>query len=281
MWMLAVTWGFSSICPRISPPGSRRVWKLMYDWPARMFGNWAARVVLLPSARSHLLTIVPPTPLANGVTTTSLGLVSLNGRPKKPKRTPAFDPARGRGVDVRIQQVVARVGGLRACKIEAGDSDGERQGRHRAVQEERRVALGRRGVRRHFLGALEPRHEHVPDLGEGVVGRGGAVVVEAEDDAGEVGVVRLRPAEVVVVKTRPAGTVEKVLHPAAPPRIADEDVQLAVRPELDHSAVVVAAPRRGRRLGGEGRLQRPQPDDVPVERQRRAVPHEPVHPVAQ
>ena len=94
--MLAVTWGFSSICPRISPPGSRRVWKLMYDWPARMFGSWAARVVLLPSSRSHLLKIVPPTPLANGVTTTSLGLVSLNGRPKKPKRTPAFAP-RGAG----------------------------------------------------------------------------------------------------------------------------------------------------------------------------------------
>ena len=133
--------------------------------------------------------------------------------------------------------------------------------------------------------ALEPRHEHVPDLGEGVVGRRGAVVVEAEDDAGEVGVVRLRPAEVVVgAEQRVAGlvrAVEEVLHPAAPAHVADEDVQLAVRPELDHPAVVVAAPRRGRRLGGEGRLQRPQLDDVLVERQRRAVPHEPVHPVAQ
>ena len=71
-----------------SPPGSRRVWKLMYDRPARMFANWAARVVLLPSPRSHLLKTVPPMPLANGVTTTSVGLVSLNGIPRKPSELP-------------------------------------------------------------------------------------------------------------------------------------------------------------------------------------------------
>ena len=49
------------------------------------------------------------------------------------------------------------------------------------VQEERRVAPGRRGVRRALLAALEPRHEHVPDPGEGVVGGRCAVVVQAKD----------------------------------------------------------------------------------------------------
>jgi len=76
------------------------------------------------------------------------------------------------------------------------------------------------------------------------------------------------------------GAVEEVLHPAAPAHITDEDVQLAVRSELDHPAVVIAATGRRRRFALEG-WQRPQPDYVLVERQHGAVPHEPVHPVAQ
>src|SRR5262249_588040 len=46
--------------------------------------------------------------------------------------------------------------------------------------------------------------------------------------------------------------------------------------EADDAAVVVAALRLPCVL-----LDGPQPDDVPVERQRRAVPNEAVHPVAQ
>src|SRR5215211_7111761 len=57
-----------------------------------MFGSWAVSVVLFPSAASHLPVTVPPTPVARGVTTTSLGLLSLNGVPKKPKTTLAFVP---------------------------------------------------------------------------------------------------------------------------------------------------------------------------------------------
>src|SRR6187402_3600858 len=57
-----------------------------------MFGSCAASVVLLPSAASHLPLTVPPTPLANGVTTTSLGLLSLNGAPMKPQTTGRFCP---------------------------------------------------------------------------------------------------------------------------------------------------------------------------------------------
>src|SRR5438874_138020 len=59
----------------------------MYEWPPKIFGNCAANVVLLPSGKSHFPLIVPPTPLANGWLTTSFGLLSLNGEPKKPHTT--------------------------------------------------------------------------------------------------------------------------------------------------------------------------------------------------
>jgi len=62
----------------------------MYEWPVRIFGNWAAKVVPFPSGASHLPLIVPPTPVANGVITTSLGLLSLNGDPKNPQTTGPF-----------------------------------------------------------------------------------------------------------------------------------------------------------------------------------------------
>ena len=62
----------------------------MYEWPVRMFGNCAFSVVLLPSGASHLPLIVPPTPVENGLTTTSLGLLSLNGVPKNPQTTGAL-----------------------------------------------------------------------------------------------------------------------------------------------------------------------------------------------
>src|SRR2546426_1218400 len=59
----------------------------MYDRPSRIFANCAASVVPLPSGASHLPLMTPPTPVPNGVFTTSLGLLSLNGLPKKPQTT--------------------------------------------------------------------------------------------------------------------------------------------------------------------------------------------------
>src|SRR4051794_32372661 len=47
-------------------------------------------MVLLPSGASHFPVIVPPTPLENGVTTVSSGLLSLKGNPKNPQTTGAF-----------------------------------------------------------------------------------------------------------------------------------------------------------------------------------------------
>src|SRR5687768_15573473 len=55
-----------------------------------MLGNCAVSVVLLPSRASHLPLIVPPTPVEKGVVTTSLGLLSFNGVPKKPQTTGPF-----------------------------------------------------------------------------------------------------------------------------------------------------------------------------------------------
>ena len=99
---------------------------------------------------------------------------------------------------------------------------------------------------------------------ERVVGGRGAVVVEPQDDAGEVGVVRLWAAELVVGHGRPGAggrrAARQVLQLAAPADVADEDVQLAVMAEADDPAVVVAA------LGLAGiLLDRPQPDQVLVE----------------
>src|SRR3982751_2426633 len=83
------------IWPRISPVRYWFVWKLMYERPARMFGNCAVSVVPLPSGKSHLPLNVPPTspdPVGNGLTTLSLGLLSLNGVPKNPQTTGALEP---------------------------------------------------------------------------------------------------------------------------------------------------------------------------------------------
>src|SRR5437879_6238275 len=57
-----------------------------------MLLNCAAKVVALPSGASHLPLIVPPTPAANGVFTTSFGVMSLNGVPKNPQTTGPLTP---------------------------------------------------------------------------------------------------------------------------------------------------------------------------------------------
>src|SRR2546421_7229983 len=57
-----------------------------------MLSSCAARVVPLPSGASHLPLTLAPTPLANGVTTASFGLLSLNGDPMNPQTTGPFTP---------------------------------------------------------------------------------------------------------------------------------------------------------------------------------------------
>jgi hypothetical protein len=77
------------------------------------------------------------------------------------------------------------------------------------------------------------------DAKEGVVLRGAPVVIEAQDHAGQVGVVRLRPSKLVVtaIGQRPDGNV---LQPAAAAVIADQDIELAVRAKANLATVVVA-----------------------------------------
>src|SRR3954452_6628129 len=57
-----------------------------------MFGSCAVSVVLFPSGASHFVLTVPPTPVEKGVTTVSVGMVSLNGIPMKPQTTGAATP---------------------------------------------------------------------------------------------------------------------------------------------------------------------------------------------
>ena len=96
---------------------------------------------------------------------------------------------------------------------------------------------------------------------ERVVGGGAAVVLQPQHDAGEMGVVRLRAAELVVGNGRTGAgggrPTWQVLQLAATAHVTDEDVQLAVGAEGQHAAVMVAA------LGLAGiLLDRPQPDQV-------------------
>jgi hypothetical protein len=111
---------------------------------------------------------------------------------------------------------------------------------------------------------------------ERIARRRRAVVVEPEDDAGQVGVVRLRAAELIVVDARAERAVDKVLQLPPASVVADDDVELLVRAEADHPAVVIAAQRLPRIS-----LERPQLDDVLIERERRAVPDETIDSVAE
>jgi hypothetical protein len=89
-------------------------------------------------------------------------------------------------------------------------------------------------------------------------------------------VVRLGTAELVVVDTWAERTIDKVLELPAAAVVADDDVELAVGAEAKDSAVVV--PPQGL---ARVRLERAEPDQIPVEGERRAVPVEAVDPVAE
>jgi hypothetical protein len=92
-----------------------------------------------------------------------------------------------------------------------------------------------------------------------------------------VSVVRLRPAELIVqlVAERP-GAVRKILHLAPATVVAHVDVELAVRAEAEHAAIVIAPLRLAGVL-----LERAQLDQVRFEGQRAVVPHEAIDPVAE
>jgi len=67
-----------------------------------------------------------------------------------------------------------------------------------------------------------------------------------------------------------------VLHPAAAPVVADDDVELPIRSEFQHAAVVVAA----KRLPGVG-LKRVQPDEISIQGEGRSIPDESVDAIAE
>lgn len=92
-----------------------------------MVDNCAVSVVPLPSGASHLLLIVPLTPVAKGVITTSLGLLSLSGVLKKPHTTGPFVVG-WTSVDVCRDQIVVGVHRLPAGKINIEDCGGKCHG---------------------------------------------------------------------------------------------------------------------------------------------------------
>ena len=97
--------------------------------------------------------------------------------------------------------------------------------------------------------------------------------------------VGLGAAELVVVPRGPAGAVHQVLQLPAPAAVADDGVQLAVRAEPQHPAVLVAASRLplialARRQRAAVALERAQLQQVLLVAQGRAVPVEAVDAVA-
>src|SRR5205814_1192368 len=98
---------------------------------------------------------------------------------------------------------------------------------------------------------------------EGIVGRSGAVGVEAEDDAGEVCGVGLRAAELIIGLAGAEGAVGEILKLPAAALIADLDIKFSIVAEGDLAGVVVAAHGLAR-IG----LERAEHDDVLVECER-------------
>src|SRR5918997_5682252 len=100
-------------------------------------------------------------------------------------------------------------------------------------------------------------------------------------------VIGLRPTKRVVDEGwRHEWAVRQILQPAPASYIAHEDVQLPVRTKAHRPAIVIAVLVgivRARMSGDRNvvGLASAQHDEVPIERQEGAVPHESVDPVAQ
>src|SRR6185369_5014100 len=103
---------------------------------------------------------------------------------------------------------------------------------------------------------------------ERIVRRRRTIVVEPQYDSSQVCVIRLRTAE-LIVRNRTA--TRQILQEPAPAVIADNDVNLAVGTNAQHTTVMIATRRLARVL-----LQGSQLDKVSIEGERRTIPHVPV-----
>src|SRR5678815_4204220 len=77
---------------------------------------------------------------------------------------------------------------------------------------------------------------------ERIVYRSRAVVIEAQNHASQMRVIRLGPTELIVRHIAVGtGAIWQVLHLPAPAIITDVNVKLAIGSEADHAAIVIAA----------------------------------------
>ena len=153
-----------------------------------------------------------------------------------------------------------------------------------AVRIERHAEAVAMAVRKHLLdvraGLASDRRARRE---EGIVGWRRSVQVQPQDDAAQVRVVGRRAAKLIVRRghvRRTVGVVDRsapeILQVAAPPEIADEDVQLVVGTDAEDAAIVVSS----RRLSGV-LLDGAEADDVRALRETGSVPHETVDPVTE
>ena len=99
---------------------------------------------------------------------------------------------------------------------------------------------------------------------ERIVGGRGAVVVEPENHAGEMGVIRFGTAELIVRQIAGrARAVGQVLQLSATAIVADVDVEFVIRTEANDAAVVIA-PERPAGIG----LKRVKVNEVGLEAKR-------------
>src|SRR5688500_14294899 len=131
------------------------------------------------------------------------------------------------------------------------------------------------------------RASFAADLGsdgeERIVSWRGAIEVQPQHGTTQMLIVRCRTAELVVrhgsrrwAEVLVGWPASEILQMPTPAQIADEDVQLSIRPDAQHTAIVITALRLPRVL-----LDGAQPDEIHVGGEGRAVPHEPIDAIAE
>jgi hypothetical protein len=110
-----------------------------------------------------------------------------------------------------------------------------------------------------------------------IVERCAAVVVQAQDYPGEMGIIRLRPAKLVIqlVARRPR-SIGEILHLPPPAIVPHVDIKLPIRPEAENAAIMITSQRLV-----HVRLEGSQSNEIVVERERGSIPDEAIDAITQ